>query len=172
MHHDTQLARQVVVLHLLTFSAPASAGARSTPSTSSSASSPSAAPLRWLLPGDESDLSHTYNKHNTRCSRCAGAVDAACLTARAAPLRAGACGVRADTYGVGGDFVDAPIFEEARCARSLRMTQVFPLIDKCSSWMKIFLFFLCCHKSQDHHAVCCAARRGPRQSPVLPSPRA
>ena len=133
MHHDTQLARQVVVLHLLAFSAPAFAGARSTPSTSSTASSPRAAPLRWLLPGAESDLPHMYNLHNTRCSRCAGAVCAACLTARAAPLRAGACGVRADTCRFGGDFVDAPIFEEAPCARSLRMTQVFHLLGKCSS---------------------------------------
>ena len=136
MHHDTQLVRQVVML--ITFSAPASAGARSTPSTSSSASSPSAAPLRWLLPGDESDLSHTYNKHNTRCSRCAGAVDAACLTARAAPLRADACGVRADTYGVGGDLWMVPISTRHPCyARSRAQRQprgaVFHLLGKCSS---------------------------------------
>ena len=138
MHHDTQLVRQVVMLRLITFSAPASAGARSTPSTSSSASSPSAAPLRWLLPGDESDLSHTYNKHNTRCSRCAGAVDAACLTARAAPLRAGACGVRADTYGVGGDLWMVPISTRHPCyARSRAQRQprgaVFQILGKCSS---------------------------------------
>ena len=167
MHHDTQLVRQVVML--ITFSAPASAGARSTPSTSSSASSPRAAPLRWLLPGDESDLSHTYNKHNTRCSRCAGAVDAACLTARAAPLRAGACGVRADTYGVGGDFVDAPIFEEARCARSLRMTQVFQFLGKCSSWLKLLLPLLP-HVSRPPRCLLRCTPRAPPEprAPVAP----
>ena len=161
MHHDTQLVRQVVMLRLITFSAPASAGARSTPSTSSSVSSPRAAPLRWLLPGDESDLSHTYNKHNTRCSRCAGAVDAACLTARAAPLRADACGVGADTYGIGGDLRKAPIPTRRPChARSLRMTQVFQIFDKCSSAaasLKATMLFVG------------AARRMPPPEPPLPA---
>ena len=171
MHEDTQLVRQVVLLHLLAFSAPAFAGARSTPSTSSTASSPRAAPLRWLLrldlSLDDDDLSHTYNLHNTRCSRCAGAVCATCLAARSAPPRAVACGVVADTN-VGGKLVDAPIFEEARCARSLQRggpsaagQQVFQSFDKCSS---------CCHKSQGHHGVLHAAR--PRRSPVLPEIRA